>query len=25
VTAIPLVGSAGFEGALVFFWTADGG
>jgi PAS domain-containing protein len=25
VSAIPLVGTTGFEGALVFFWTADGG
>jgi PAS domain-containing protein len=25
VSAIPLVGTSGFEGALVFFWTADGG
>lgn len=24
VSAIPLVGTTGFEGALVFFWTADG-
>ena len=25
VSAIPLVGTTGFEGALVLFWTADGG
>jgi hypothetical protein len=24
VSAIPLVGSSGFEGALVFFWPAGG-
>ena len=24
VSAIPLVGSTGFEGALVFFWPAGG-
>jgi PAS domain-containing protein len=25
VSAIPLVGATGFEGALVFFWPAEGG
>jgi hypothetical protein len=25
VSAIPLVGATGFEGALVFFWPAGGG
>ena len=25
VSAVPLVGSTGFEGALVFFWPAGGG